>query len=442
MTITPRLELRQSQSLVMTPRLQQSLKMLRMSNLELAEHVAGIVEANPLLEAPPRAAERPIPTAPAGRAAPADGAASAIDLVAATVTLAEHLRAQVRLARADPPVLAAALAVIEELDPDGYFRSDAGEVALRHGLSGAAVEAGLALVQDCDPSGVGARSLAECLRIQLRDRGLLEPPLESLLGGLDLLAAGRTAELAARCGVAPQAISEMLGLLRGLNPKPGAGFAEETVSVVVPDVFVRRTSTGWDVELNTETLPRVLVNNVYAQRLRTRDGAALAYISECRAQAGWLVRSLEQRARTILTVAGAVVAHQEHFFARGISGLRPLTQRTLAEKLGLHESTVSRVTAGKYLACERGTFEMHFFFSQAIPMAGGETVSAAAVQDRIRTLIREEIPARTLSDDRIVVILQREGIDIARRTVAKYRDGMGIPSSVMRRRLKTVGASR
>jgi RNA polymerase sigma-54 factor len=440
MSVTPRLELRQSQSLVMTPRLQQSLKMLRMSNLELAEHVAGIVEANPLLEAA-RPPERPIPAPPAGRAG-AEGTVSAIDLATATVTLAEHLRTQVRLAHAEPPALAAALAVIEELDPDGYFRSDADEVALRHGLSRAALDAGLALVQECEPAGVGARGLAECLKLQLRDRGLLDPPLEALLAGLDLVAAGRTAELAARCGVSPQAIPEMLGVLRGLDPKPGASFAEEAVSVVVPDVFVRRTSSGWDVELNTETLPRVLVNNVYAQKLNTRDGAALAYISECRAQAGWLVRSLEQRARTILAVAGALVEHQEHFFASGISGMRPLSQRMLAEKLGLHESTVSRVTAGKYLACERGTFDMHFFFSQAIPTSGGEAVSAAAVQDRIRSLIQQESPARTLSDDGIVVILQREGIDIARRTVAKYRDGMGIPSSVARRRLKSAGATR
>jgi RNA polymerase sigma-54 factor len=438
MTITPRLELRQSQSLVMTPRLQQSLKMLRMSNLELSEHVAALVEANPLLEAAPLP-EQPAPPAPsAGRAAA--GEASAIDLAPAIVTLADHLRGQVRVARVEAPILAAALAVIDELEPDGYLRSDPEEIALRHGLSHAALDAGIMLVQECEPAGVGARGLAECLALQLRDRGLSSPPLETLLDHLDLLAAGKLGELAEICGVTPQAIPSMLTVLRGLDPRPGAGFAEESVAVAIPDVYVRRIQTGWEVELNTETLPRVLVNNVYAQRLNRGDRAA-AYISECRAQASWLVRSLEQRARTILAVASAVVAHQEHFFAQGISGLRPFSQRTLAEKLGIHESTVSRVTAGKFLACDRGLFEMHFFFSQAIPTtAGGEAVSAASVQDRIRALIGGESPSRVLSDDYITSILEREGIDIARRTVAKYREGLGIPSSVARRRLKSSGA--
>jgi RNA polymerase sigma-54 factor len=433
MTLTQRLELRQSQSLVMTPRLQQSLRMLRMSHLELADHVAAIVEANPLLEtvAPPH----PDWTAPRGRASGPD---DAVDLAAAEVTLRDHLRLQIHSMRRDPRALAAADALIEELDNDGYLRVPLEEVAARHRLDDAAAAEGLALVQSCDPAGVGARDLKECLRLQLLDRDLLDERMAALVGGLDLLVSGRRAELAARCGVPLEALGKMLKALHRLDPHPGAGFTAQPVPTVVPDVFVRRAYMGWSVELNGATLPRVLVNSTFATVAGSRDGRLRAYVSGCRSEAAWLVRSLEQRARTVLAVAGAIVSHQERFLAIGTAGLRPLSRRVLAEKLGLHESTISRVTANKYLACDRGTFEMRFFFSQAIAamQASENPVAAAAVQARIRTLIHAESASSPLSDDGIAAILRREGIDIARRTVAKYREGMGIPSSVARRRLK------
>jgi RNA polymerase sigma-54 factor len=245
-------------------------------------------------------------------------------------------------------------------------------------------------------------------------------------------------ELQGRCGVDGEDIADMLAELRALDPKPGLRFARPTVESAVPDVQVRRAPDGgWTVELNTETLPRVLMNNVYAVRIRGKDAATRAFVSECSASASWLVRSLEQRARTILKVATEIVERQDRFFAGGVAELRPLTQRAVAGKLGLHESTISRVAAGKYLSCDQGCFDFRFFFSSSIQaVSGGEAYSAAAVQERIRGLVHGEHGPRSLSDDKIVALLKDEGIDIARRTVAKYREGMGIPSSVERRRLR------
>jgi RNA polymerase sigma-54 factor len=431
MALSPRIELRLSQQLVMTPQLQQAIKLLQMSNLQVAEYLAGEVEKNPLLELAPPA---PAPDG-ARRGAGADG--SWIEAIAAEPTLYDHLRSQIGAMRASSGDIEAALIVADELEEDGYLRVPLAEVAGRHRLSAREAAAGLALVQACDPAGVGARDLKECLALQLEERDRLDPAMAALLDNLGLAARGRTAELEARCGVDAEDVADMLAEIRALDPKPGLRFGRERVEVAVPDVHVRRREGGgWAVELNAETLPRVLVNNVYAARLGGGQEAR-AFVSECRASAGWLVRSLEQRARTILKVATAIVERQERFFAIGVGGLRPLTQRAVADRLGLHESTVSRVASGKYLACDQGCFELHYFFSSAIQaVAGGEAFSAAAVQDRIRALVAAEPAGRPLSDDKIVAGLRAEGIDIARRTVAKYREGMGIPSSVERRRLK------
>lgn len=432
MALAPRLELRQRQSLALTPQLQQAIKLLQMSNLELADFVAELAETNPLLEVSR-------PQGP-GSAPPADGP-SPIEFIAAVPTLHEHLFAQLAMTRAPRAALAAARAIIGELDDDGYLREPLDSLSERYGLGEAAAE-GLALVQGCDPSGIGARGLAECFTLQLRDMGALDPPMERLLDYLDLLTTGRAA-LAAACGTTLPELAEMLGRLRRLDPKPGSRFTAAPVPVVVPDILVRQTATGWDVELNADTLPRVLVNNTYSLVLGRFDGPARAFISECSAQANWLVRSLAQRARTMLKVAGAIVRHQERFLTDGVAGLRPLSQRALADRVGLHESTVSRVIAGKYLACTLGTFELRFFFSASIQgVEGGDAFAATAVRERIRALIEGEMPPRTLSDDRIVAILHGEGIDVARRTVAKYREVMGIPSSVDRRRMAAGRARR
>ena len=441
MALSPRIEVRQNQSLVMTPQLQQAIKLLQMSNLELADYVAAAVEKNPLLEM----AAPPLPSGP--RAASGGGSGSGtgtgaatdlMELVAERPTLRDHLRDQVGAMRASRAAIEAALILIDEIEEDGYLRTPVPEILARHRLRASELTQGLALLQSCDPPGVGARSLKECLALQLRDQNRLDPAMQALLDNLRLVAGGRMAELQALCGVDAEDMAEMLAEIRALDPKPGNGFAADEVQVAVPDVYVMPDGAGgWAVELNSETLPRVLVNNVYASRLGGKDAATRAFISECSASASWLVRSLEQRARTILRVASEIVRQQERFFGHGVAQMRPLTQRAVADKLGLHESTISRVTAGKFLSCSQGLFELRYFFSAAIQsVAGGEAFSAAAVQERIRQLVQAEQGSRTLSDDKIVVILNGEGIDIARRTVAKYREGMGILSSVERRRLK------
>jgi RNA polymerase sigma-54 factor len=274
--------------------------------------------------------------------------------------------------------------------------------------------------------------------LQLRERDRLDPAMAALVENLPLVARGELAELRRVCGVDAEDLADMLAELRALDPKPGLRFARPRVEVKVPDVHVRRAADGtWTVELNSETLPRVLVNNTYAAAAGG-DARARAFISECSASASWLVRSLEQRARTILRVARELVERQERFLSLGAAELRPLTQRAVADRLGLHESTISRVAAGKYLACDRGCFEFRFFFSPAIQaVSGGEAFSATAVQQRIRGLIEAEPVTSPLSDSGLVSALNAEGIDIARRTVAKYREGMGIPSSVERRRVKS-----
>jgi RNA polymerase sigma-54 factor len=434
MALAPRIELRQSQSLVMTPQLQQAIKLLQMSNLELADYLAAEVERNPLLEIAPSAGGG----SAGARTRAGDGEESYPDTLAAETTLYTHLRAQIGAMRAAPAVVQAALVIADELEEDGYLRVPLAEVAARHHLRPADAVAGLRLVQGCDPPGVGARDLRECLALQLAERDRLDPAMRAMLDNLPLVARGRLAELEARCGVDAEDIADMLAEIRALDPKPGLRFAREAVRAAVPDVHGRRGPGGaWIVELDSETLPRVLMNNIYAVRVGGHDAATAAFISECRASARWLVRSLEQRARTILRVATEIVERQDRFFSGGVSGLRPLTQRAVAGKLGLHESTVSRVATGKYISCDQGCFDFRFFFSSAIQaVSGGEAFSALAVQDRIRGLIGGERRPGSLSDDKLVMLLKDEGIGIARRTVAKYREGMGIPSSVERRRLR------
>ena len=301
MALSPRLELRQSQSLVMTPQLQQAIKLLQMSNLELAAFVADAVERNPLMELAPLPAPAPRPARAAGAGG---GDAGFLESLPERPSLREHLRAQIGTMRAGPAAREAALILADEIEEDGYLRAPPAEVMARHRLGAGALAAGLRLVQACDPAGVGARSLAECLALQLRERDRLDPAMQALLANLGLAARGRTTELMAVCGVDAEDIADMLAELRALDPKPGLGFAAAPVELAVPDVYVVRAAAGgWTVELNAETLPRVLMNNVYAAKLGRGDVAARAFVSEMSASANWLIRSLEQRARTILKVA-------------------------------------------------------------------------------------------------------------------------------------------
>jgi RNA polymerase sigma-54 factor len=483
-----RLELRQSQALVMTPQLQQAIKMLQLSNLELAEFVESEIEQNPLLEQAPREAEEaPVPAEATGptmdgasldlvedavehwRAASGSEGDGTLDLggeaaVDASAwpsrngsfdreadhgvehtgsrprTLREHLIAQIGADVRDPGDRVIAFHLLDQLDEAGYLRATLDGAAERLGCPPERVERVLERLQELDPPGVFARDLAECLALQLRDRNRLDPAMQRLLENLPLLAARNAPALIRICGVDAADLAEMVAEIKSLDPRPGHAFDPPLAQPVIPDILMRPQPDGtWAVELNAETLPRVLVNNRYYARV-SKAGLSKSdceYLSERLQAANWLVKSLHQRATTILKVASEIVRQQDGFFREGVQSLRPLILRDIADAIGMHESTVSRVTTNKYIATPRGLLELKYFFTSAIPAArGGGVHSAEAVRFRIRGLIEAEPSDETLSDERIVELLQANGIDIARRTVAKYREAMRIPSSVQRRREK------
>jgi RNA polymerase sigma-54 factor len=498
------LEIRQGQSLVITPQLQQAIKLLQLSNLELDAFVEGELERNPLLareegddgperaetatvaeegftpdDAPGGAAESDLDarhddlyadaspgdraTGDAGDPAPDPAAADAgavtdwsraskggsfetdgDDFAAGLSrdkTLHEHLRDQLAILSLTGPDFAIATVLIDAVDEGGYLRADLLETAERLGCEPERACAVLGRLQGFDPTGVFARDVRECLALQLRDRDRLDPAMAALLDNLDLLARRDLSALRRVCEVDDDDLREMIAEVRALTPRPGAAFGSEPVQGVTPDVFVREDGLGlWKVELNTDTLPKLLVDRRYHARVSgaARSDAEKTFVSDCFAQANWLVKSLDQRARTILKVAGEIVRQQDAFLALGVEHLRPLNLKTVADAIGMHESTVSRVTSNKYMATPRGVFELKFFFTSAIAATdGGEAYSAEAIRHRIRAMIDSELDNRdgVLSDDRIVEILKETGVDIARRTVAKYREAMRIPSSVERRRL-------
>ena len=494
MAMSHKLELRQSQSLVMTPQLQQAIKLLQLSNLDLAEFVEGEVEQNPLLEkdetgrredepAEPERGETDQSATELGSLDLADGADTPLDMIVHEATapdelvagdvggneppagagaggrsdfaeadydfeqslsrelsLQDHLMEQLGVDIDDPVDRVIGVRLVDLVNEAGYLVGELEAVADAVGCDLARVEQTLGRLQRFDPPGVFARDLAECLSLQLRDLDRLDPAMQALLSRLDLLARGETATLCKLCGVDAEDIAEMVAEVKALNPKPGLAFGSEIAQTVVPDVFVRvRPNGGWQIELNGDTLPKVLVNTRYYSRIspRATSESDRAYLSERLNSANWLVKSLEQRANTILKVATEIVAQQEGFFARGVGFLRPLNLRDIATQIEMHESTVSRVTANKHIATPRGVYPMKYFFTSAIASAAGAAShSAESVRVRIRTLIEKEPPEAVLSDDKIVDILRSSDIDIARRTVAKYREAMRIPSSVDRRRLK------
>ena len=360
--------------------------------------------------------------------------------VAAEPTLAAHLAEQIPLAFAQPADRIVAQYLVDLVNEAGYLSGELPEAAERLGTTLPHIEAVLARLQTFEPPGVCARNLADCLAIQLRAKDRLDPAMAVLLEHLDLLAKRDFPALRKLCGVDDDDLVDMVAEIKHLNPKPGLAFGSVVVQPVVPDVFVREGADGtWVVELNHDTLPKVLVNqSYYAEVAKTATkNTDKSYLTECLQNATWLVRALDQRAKTILKVATEIVRQQELFFARGVQHLRPLNLKTVADAIAMHESTVSRVTANKYMATRRGIFEMKFFFTSAIASAtGGEAHSAEAVRHRIKQLIDAESAQNVLSDDTIVEQLREAGIDIARRTVAKYREAMRIPSSVQRRRDK------
>ena len=495
MGLSQRLEIRQSHALVMTPQLMQAIKLLELSNMDLTAYVEGELERNPLLEqAGEPEANEAIASAPTPEPAWAEGregsvgaperAAGDIDdvppadtnaaasranneeaprysewaghtyrnedynpeaFVAAEMTLADHLAAQLSLAIIDPARRMIGQYLVDLVDEAGYLSGDLAQVAEKLAAPLAEVEAVLAILQGFDPPGICARNVTECLTIQLRERDRFDPAMAALISHLDLLAKRELPALRKICGVSEEDLADMIAEIRHLNPKPGLAFGSVVVQPIVPDVFVRAgPDGGFIVDLNSDTLPRVLVNQDYhAEVAKTaRTDKDKTYLADCLQTATWLVRALDQRAKTILKVATEIVRQQDGFFALGVQYLRPLNLRTVADAIGMHESTVSRVTANKYMATSRGIFELKYFFTAAIAAAdGGQAHSAEAVRHRVRQLINDENPAHVLSDDTIVDKLRAAGIDIARRTVAKYRESMRIPSSVQRRREKQSGLS-
>ena len=515
MSLLQRLEMRQGQALVMTPQLLQAIKLLQLSQLDLAAYVDAELERNPLLErieADP-AGEREAPAAagegdsvferreggdgetepwlsndltqsrseiesvldtrldnvfadenPTPREtgsgdmlsltpAPYGNTGGSFDgelpdfeaTLTAETSLREHLAAQLDLATREPVERLIGGFLIDAVDDAGYLRESIDGVAERLGASLDTVARVLRLVQTFDPPGVAARDLAECLAIQLAELNRFDPAMRALVSRLDLVAKRDFAALRRLCGVDDEDLVEMLGEIRRLDPKPGRAFGSHAVEVLVPDVFVRAAPDGsWLVELNSETLPRVLVNQSYYARV-SRGAVAdtdRAFLSECLQTANWLTRSLEQRARTILKVATEIVRQQDGFFVNGVAHLRPLNLKTVAEAIGMHESTVSRVTSNKSIGTSRGTLEMKYFFTAAIPgAAGSASHSSEAVRHRIKQLVDAEA-ADVLSDDALVQRLRDEGVDIARRTVAKYRESLRIPSSIERRRERYAHAAR
>ncbi|CCE09459.1 RNA polymerase sigma-54 factor [Bradyrhizobium sp. STM 3843] len=519
MALTQRLEFRQSQSLVMTPQLMQAIKLLQLSNLDLATFVEDELERNPLLERAADGPEAPVageqtaeraefsesegggedfadaggggesfeapqedwmsrdlgsrteieqtldtgldnvfseePAEAAARNAQdappttytewGGGASSDEDynleaFVAAETTLADHLAEQAAVAFTAPADRMIGQYLIDLVDEAGYLPADLGQAADRLGAEQADVDAVLNELQKFDPPGICARNLSECLAIQLRELDRYDPAMQALVEHLDLLAKRDFVALRKLCGVDDEDLVDMIGEIRRLDPKPGLKFGTTRTQTMVPDVYVRPgPDGGWLVELNSDTLPRVLVNQVYYSELSKtiRKDGDKSYFTDCLQNATWLVRALDQRARTILKVATEIVRQQDGFFTHGVAHLRPLNLKAVADAIQMHESTVSRVTANKYMATNRGTFELKYFFTASIASAdGGEAHSAEAVRHHIKQLIDAEDPQAILSDDTIVEKLRAAGIDIARRTVAKYREAMRIPSSVQRRRDK------
>ncbi len=373
-----------------------------------------------------------------------DGGYNLEAFVSAEATLADHLAEQMSLTISDPAGRMIGQYLIDMVDEAGYLSGDLQTVADKLGASLGDVEAVLAMLQTLDPPGVCARNLTECLAIQLKERDRFDPAMRVLVEHLDLLAKRDLAALRRWCGVNDEDLADMIAEIRNLNPKPGLAFGSTTVQPIVPDVFVRAAQDGsWQVELNSDTLPKVLINQRYYAQVSTttRNANDKSYIADCLQTATWLVRALDQRAKTILKVSSEIVRQQDAFFANGVQHLRPLNLKTVADAIGMHESTVSRVTANKYMATTRGIFELKYFFTSSIASAnGGEAHSAEAVRHRIRQLIDAETSVDVLSDDTIVDRLRGAGIDIARRTVAKYREAMRIPSSVQRRREKQTAA--
>jgi len=517
MALSPRIELKLSQSLVMTPQLQQAIKLLQYSNIDLVDFVTREIEKNPLLEqsesndtgakSSDGDTDTPYDThgenAETGQPATADsylnnpggenqnsetaldtnfdnefnndcaidsaahstgGGLSNNDLglssksmisgggnfensdfamdirLSENISLSDHLLEQLNLLSESANDKIIIRFLIGMLDEAGYLSESSSLIAERFGCEVDEIERIIDIAQTMEPAGVFARSLSECLKIQQKNNDRLDPAMNTLLDNLDYLAKRDYTTLIRLCRIDAEDLKDMIEEIQALNPRPGLAFSTTVAQTIIPDVFIRKSPKGnWIVELNSATLPKVLFNNQYLTEIKhqTKNKEAKDYLAECTASANWLIKALDQRARTILKVSAELVKHQESFFEKGVKYLKPLNLKTIADAIEMHESTVSRVTSNKFIATNRGIFEMKYFFTTAISaVEGGESHSSESVKHAIQSLIDAEKPKKILSDDKLVIILKSEGVDIARRTVAKYREALNIPSSIQRRRNK------
>ena len=476
------LDLRQTQTLVMTPQLQQAISMLQLSNIELTEHLEKEIAQNPLLEKDESDKEKNLesldssekdnkdsmqtefdtawgddqstqsedPSAGlsmgqigAGGDRNFENSESAFDATLSDdKSLRDTLLEQLHLHTDDVRDRMIGARLIDLLDDQGYLRHEPDELQKELGCSEERLERLLDHLKTYDPPGIFAKDLKECLSLQLADMDLLTEPMKVLLQNMDLMADYDYKKLAKKCGVSETEIKDMIDDLKGLNPRPASLFESFITQPLIPDVFMRplpkNLGGGWRVELNTDTLPKVLVNNQYYKEVshKSKSKQDKEYINNQLAAANWIVRAMDQRAQTILKVASDIVEHQEHFFLYGVEFLQPLTLKEVAERVDMHESTISRVTNNKYIGTPRGIFELKYFFSTAIGGKNGQVYSAESIRAQIKDLIDGEDPENILSDDKVVEILNKSGIEIARRTVAKYREALHIPSSAQRRRQK------
>ena len=469
-TPTQSLDLRQSQNLVMTPQLQQAIKMLQLNNVELSEFIEEELEKNPLLEKaekePDTQTDSPeeTPSEPekdniqdqfddsfdAGTVQIGSGGdikfegndSSFEDRLTGEKTLRDHLNEQLLIACEDGRDRMIGSLLIDQLDESGYLRIDHTQLTEQLGCSLERIEKLLQIMRGFDPTGIFAADLPDCLALQLTEKKTFDEPMQKLLENLDLIAKFEHKKLAQMCGVNETYLQDMLAEIRELNPKPAGDFDHLIVQTAIPDVLMKRrpknVGGGWRVELNHETLPKVLVNQEYVAEISSMatQKKDKDYLNTQLSSANWLIRAMDQRAQTILKTATAIIEHQDAFFNYGIEFLKPLTLKEIAEEIDMHESTISRVTTGKYMGTPRGLFELKFFFSTALQNADGVAHSSEAIKARIKSLIEAEDPKKILSDDKLVTLLKEEKIDLARRTVAKYREAMNIGSSVQRRREK------
>jgi RNA polymerase sigma-54 factor len=470
--LKPALQLKLGQQLTMTPQLQQAIRLLQLPVLELQAQVLEALESNVMLEA--EEDEEPLdlaaidPPAPQGEDDEESAATDEIvvemeDPWAESSTpsgdgraqddddrplefgdererdLHQHLVWQLEVSRLDPREVWIGEALVDALNDDGYLVEPVAEIARSLSVdlpvSEADVERVLAFLQTLDPAGVGARSAAECIGLQLAQLDPQTPGRELALviarDHLQDVADRNLGALRRACAGDEAGLQTALSLIRACNPRPGAAFAGGQAEYIVPDVFVRRTEQGWTVEINPASVPRLRVNQGYASLVaRSADYATLrAQLQEAR----WLIRSLEIRNDTLLKVARTIVRRQAAFLERGEEAMQPMILRDVAEAVEMHESTISRVTTGKYMHTPRGIIEFRFFFSSHVSGAGGEEVSSTAIRARIRRLIADEDPDKPLSDAQLAEILAGEGVTVARRTVAKYREALGLASSGERR---------